>query len=85
MCAEALISALAFAISQLLFVHDPFVVVLRFESFLRVKLSLASKDEGAGAKIRFAGSTQWSFANYVEISIYDLRFLQAELSAVPNC
>jgi hypothetical protein len=47
----ALISALALAISQLIFVHDPCVVVLMFESSLRVKLSLASIDEGAGAKI----------------------------------
>src|SRR5215469_18638322 len=50
----ALISALALAISQLIFVHDPSVVVLMFESSLRVKLSLASRDEGTGAKIRFA-------------------------------
>jgi hypothetical protein len=55
----------AFAISQLLFVHDPCVVALMFESSLRVKLSLASIDEGAGAKSCSLGSTQYPCANTV--------------------
>jgi len=49
-----------------------------FESSLRVKLSLASKDEGAGTKNPALGSAQWTCASCVEIPSYDLRSSDGE-------
>ena len=54
----AFISPPAFAISQLLFVHDPCVVASTFESFLRYIFIYSRRYTDPGAKTCFACSAQ---------------------------